>query len=182
MDPAAARGPSTRRLETLGAVVVIAAGTLLHDAYGWSGHVRPVGLVAPVNESVWEHLKLVLVPVIAYAGVEAVWITDRARLWWAKLVEVVMASVFIVAFFYTYTGALGVGSAVPVDIASYCVAVVGGQWVSERLLVGPGTWRPPLAASVAALGVLVVLFAVLTYAPPHVPLFRELSTGRYGPG
>ena len=39
-----------------GAAIVI-AGTLLHFVYGWSGRNLLVGLVSPVNESVWEHTK-----------------------------------------------------------------------------------------------------------------------------
>jgi uncharacterized membrane protein len=171
---------SLRRLETVGAVAVIVTGVLLHFAYGWSGGSRLVAAVAPANESVWEHLKLVLIPVLALGAVEARWVADRRRLWWAKLVEVLAASGFVVAFFYTYTGALGVHSMVAVDIASFLAAVAGGQWLSYRIITATG--RPaPLAVSVLALGLLVVGFGVLTFKPPHVPLFQEVSTGTYGP-
>lgn len=88
-----------------------------------------VAVIAPVNESVWEHLNLVLIPVVALGGVEAAWVVERGRLWWAKLAEVITASGFIVAFFYTYTGAFG----------------------------------------------------VVTFTPPHIPLFQEAATGAYGP-
>ena len=155
-------------------------GVLLHFAYGWSGGSRLVAAVAPANESVWEHLKLVLIPVLALGAVEARWVADRRRLCWAKLVEVLAASGFVVAFFYTYTGALGVHSIVAVDIASFLAAVAGGQWLSYRIITA--TSRPaPLAVSVLALALLVVGFGVLTFRPPHVPLFQEVSTGAYGP-
>jgi hypothetical protein len=168
-------------LEAGGAVAIVVAGTLLHFAYEWSGSNRLVGFFAPVNESVWEHLKLVLYPVLAFAVVEMKWIRDPARLWWAKLVEVVAAVVFITAFFYTYTGALGVESVVAIDIGSFVVAVVVGQWMSYRLVVMPEPPPLPLPASLAALGSLIVLFGVFTYAPPHLPLFQQTSTGVYGP-
>ena len=172
---------SFRRLETAVAVAVTVAGVLWHFVYGWSGDNRVVAAIAPANESVWEHLKLVLIPVVALAAVEALWVADRRRLWWAKLVEVVAASGFIVAFFYTYTGALGVDSVVAVDILSYVTAIAGGQWLSYRILTSPTARSAPLAVSAAALGLLVVAFGVLTFAPPHVPLFREVGTGTYGP-
>ena len=35
--------------------------------------------------------------------------------------------------------------------------------------------------SVAGLALVVVGFGVLTFTSPHVPLFREVSTGAYGP-
>lgn len=173
--------PPLRRLETAVAVAVTFAGVLWHFAYGWSGDNRAVAAIAPANESVWEHLKLVLIPVVALAAVESPWVADRRRLWWAKLVEVVAASGFIVGFFYTYTGALGVHSVVAVDILSYVAAIAGGQWLSYRILISPTARSAPLAVSAAALALLVVAFGVLTFAPPHVPLFREVGTGTYGP-
>ncbi len=165
----------------MGAIAVIVAGVLLHFAYGWSGGSRVVAVIAPVNESVWEHLKMVLIPVLALGAVEARWVADRRRLWWAKLTEVVAASAFIVAFFYTYTGAFGVHSIVVVDILSFLAAVAGGQWLSYRLIISPRSRPAPLAVSVLALVLLVLGFGVLTFAPPHIPLFQETATGEYGP-
>ena len=43
-------------------IVSIALGILLHFAYDLTNENRIIGLVAPVNESVWEHLKLILIP------------------------------------------------------------------------------------------------------------------------
>jgi hypothetical protein len=170
-----------RRMEALGAVAVIIAGVLLHFVYDWSGENRLLGAIAPVNESVWEHLKLVSTPVVLLGVVEAAWGVDRRRLWWAKLVEVVAASVFIVTFFYTYTGALGVGSHVAVDILSFLVAIAGGQWLSYRIIVSQRSRPASLQVSVTALALVVVGFAVLTFTPPHIPLFQDGVTGTYGP-
>lgn len=49
----------------VGVPVLFLAGTLLHFLYGLSGEFFLVGLLAPVNESVWEHLKLALWPINA---------------------------------------------------------------------------------------------------------------------
>lgn len=173
--------PSIRRLETVGAFAVIVAGVLLHFAYGWSGGSRVVAAIAPVNESVWEHLKLVLIPVLALGAVEARWVANRQRLCWATLAEIVSASGFIVAFFYTYTGAFGVQSIVAVDILSFLVAIAGGQWLSYRIITAERSWPVPLGVSAMALLLLLVGFGVLTFTPPTIPLFQEVATGSYGP-
>ncbi len=171
-----------RRLETIGALVIVVVGTFWHFVYDATGTRWVVGLVAPVNESVWEHLKLVLVPVLAYGLVESYWLRDPRRLWWAKLVEIVAASTFIVVFFYTYTGALGIDSVVAVDISSFVIAVLGGQWFSYRILTSRRRPPIPFVASILVLAGIVVAFAVLTHAPPHVPLFEDTTTHTYGPG
>ena len=50
--------------EIAGFVFVIIAGTLLHFVYHWTGQNRIVGLFSPVNESTWEHLKLLFTPML----------------------------------------------------------------------------------------------------------------------
>lgn len=172
---------SIRRAETIGAVAVFACGVMLHFVYDWSGGSRALAVFVPVNESVWEHLKLVVVPMAGFGLVETRWVADRRRLWWAKFVEVLVSASFIVAFFYTYTGALGVNSVVPVDVLSFFVAVVGGQWLSYRMITATGLPRVPRRVSVTGITLVLVAFGLLTFLPPHVPLFQEMGTGTYGP-
>lgn len=167
-------------METVGALAVVVSGVLLHFAYDAAGGIRVVAAFAPANESVWEHLKLVVVPVTLLGVVELRWVADRRRLWWAKLVEVAVASGFIVAFFYSYTGAFGVHSIVALDIASYFAAIAVGQWVSYRQISSSGR-VPPVRMSLAVTALVLAGFCALTFAPPHIPLFRETSTGAYGP-
>jgi len=47
-----------KRWHVIGAIWIIVVGSLLHFTYEWSGKSIIVGLFSPVNESVWEHLKL----------------------------------------------------------------------------------------------------------------------------
>ena len=48
----------------IGILFVAIFGTLLHFMYEWSGHKRFVSIFAAVNESTWEHLKLVFFPML----------------------------------------------------------------------------------------------------------------------
>jgi hypothetical protein len=95
-----------RRLAIAAGVVIVVAGTLLHFVYGWSGQNALAGLVSPVNESVWEHTKLLVVLVVAVGAVEAVLLHDVRRVAWAALVEAVLGALAIVAVF-TPTPGLG---------------------------------------------------------------------------
>lgn len=46
-----------------GIPILFLTGSLLHFAYELSGKNILIALIAPVNESVWEHSKMVLWPV-----------------------------------------------------------------------------------------------------------------------
>lgn len=41
----------------LGIAVISIIGSLMHFVYDWSGKAIIVGIIAPTNESIWEHLK-----------------------------------------------------------------------------------------------------------------------------
>ena len=45
-------------------------GTLDHFAYDWSGKSLPVGAFCAVNESTWEHMKLLFFPVLLFTAVQ----------------------------------------------------------------------------------------------------------------
>lgn len=54
----------TRYLILLGIPFISMVGSIMHFIYDWSGKLVLVGIIAPVNESVWEHLKLTFLPTI----------------------------------------------------------------------------------------------------------------------
>ena len=59
-----------KKLEIIGFFFVSIVGTLLHFAYEASGSNFIAGIFAPVNESTFEHLKLLFYPFIIYGIIE----------------------------------------------------------------------------------------------------------------
>lgn len=167
------------RVEATGAVFGVVLGTALHFTFAWSGSAAAAALFSAVNESPWEHLKLYLYPVLLYAVVEARVLGDLRGLLFAKLVQELTGMLFILAFFYTYTGALGVENVV-VDILSFVSAMALGYWVSHRLLVTMSRAPLPAWTSAIAIAGIVACFWIATFAPPHLPLFLDHTTSRYG--
>ena len=55
---------SSKRVMILAAIVVFVLGTLAHFVYDWSGQNSFIGLLTPVNESTWEHMKLLFFPML----------------------------------------------------------------------------------------------------------------------
>src|SRR5699024_5363380 len=68
-----------RRWEIAGFLLTGIAGPLLHFTYRWSGENRIVAAFSAVNESTWEHMKLLFVPVFLFPLVEMVVLTGRYR-------------------------------------------------------------------------------------------------------
>jgi len=163
-----------------GFVLISLAGSFLHFVFELSGEWLPAALVAAVNESVWEHLKLAFWPGLVYALVEWPFFGRRVKNFWtAKAVGLFAVPLVIVSLFYGYTAWAG-HNVLWLDISLFFLAVLVGQMLSCRILL-----RRPVASGIKIpAGILLVLmiaaFSLLTYFPPRCPLFQDPRTGRYG--
>ena len=129
---------STRRAvvgwELAGVAFIVALGSALHFAFAWTGYWQPVALVAAVNESIWEHLKLAFWPGLLWAAIERPNLDLKpSEFWAAKGIALLVPPAAIIAIFTTYTRILG-ENILFLDIATFVVAVVLGQIVSIWLL------------------------------------------------
>ena len=52
------------KFEIISTIFIMIVGTLLHFTFGWSNNNPLVGTFSAVNESTWEHLKLLFFPML----------------------------------------------------------------------------------------------------------------------
>ena len=92
----------------IGTVFTLIAGTLLHFAYDFFNEEDFVAIFSAVNESTWEHLKLLFFPVIIFAIAEYfLYGKNLSNFWTAKVTSLLAGMLSIVVMFYTYTGVIG---------------------------------------------------------------------------
>lgn len=95
------------QLQWIGFLTVGAAGVLLHFLYDW----LPFSFIAPfsgVNESTWEHMKLLFWPLFIFALVEgAIWKEKPETFYCIKLKGALLGLALIPIIFYTFNGAFG---------------------------------------------------------------------------
>jgi len=165
-----------------GFIVIGIAGSLLHFAYPRSNQSPLVAPWAPVNESIWEHLKLGYWGMLLFSAVEFPLAGKRWNNYaLSRIAAVLVQGVCIVAGFYVYTSLLG-DNVLWADISLYFVAVATGQYLAYWLMLKPDLGRIVATLSWWGLAALALLFAAMTYFPPEWPLFRDSLTGRYGLG
>lgn len=160
-----------------GALFIAVVGTAWHFVYGWSGENGMLGWIAPVNESVWEHTKLVAIPSLMWNAIAALRLSPRDRLPWAAFAEACTGPVVMVLGYYAYTAVLGRGWFV-MDIGLFFVSLAAGRLVNHRARVG-AFGVPGPAVSFVLIAAVIVGFAVLTVEPPDLPLFQEPPPGFY---
>ena len=145
------------------------AGAGLHFVYELCP-LPIVGLFAPVNESVWEHLKLFFWPFLAAAFVLTRGQADGQRAWSGFLLAELLMPLLCMGGFYTLTAGFGV-EALWVDLALYTVTMAAGfRLAYRRMMDGTAAWAAGvLVIAVGLYGAALILF---TMAPPLLPVFQ----------
>lgn len=155
-------------------------GTILHFLYEWSGDNKIIASFSAVNESTWEHLKLVFFPMLITTIVGFLVIgKDNKKFWCAKTIGIILAMSFIIVFFYTYTGIIGTNFAI-LDIGSFFVAVILGEYVAYKIMTND-EYKLKCNKRIAVIGLICILlcFIIFTYLPPHIGLFKDPISNGY---
>ena len=75
-------------------------GTLLHFTYKLSGDNQFVAIFSAINESVWEHLKLVFFPVLLTTIIGYFYLGKKIpNFLCSKVIGIIVSMLFIVVFF-----------------------------------------------------------------------------------
>ncbi len=168
-------------LEIIGTLFIIFLGTALHFTFASSGNNPVVGVFSAVNESVWEHLKLPFWPSIFWLLFLIRPTRNRiSNFFLAKAVGIILMLVIIPLVFYSYTAFTK--EILAIDIATFIIMVIVGQIVTNRLYKLEKRPRSRLTETVAItiIALLVILFIIFTFYPPHLSIFMDPETGHYG--
>ncbi|MGN1141668.1 MAG: DUF6512 family protein [Oliverpabstia sp.] len=148
-----------------GTVFVLVLGSLSHFFYEWSNYNFIIGLFSPVNESVWEHMKLVFFPMLLYSAISLPKLRNKYPCISSALLSgILIGTLLIPIIFYIYTGLLG-NHYLFLDIATFIVSVIIGFIAVYRLNLSckfkKYTWLLWILT-----GIFLILFFILSY--PHV--------------
>lgn len=170
---------SLRLWQLFGFGVTALGGTLLHFLYDWLGGSLWIAPFSGVNESTWEHMKLLFWPLLLYAVVQSFFFRDRKDFWCVKLRGILLGLALIPVLFYTYNGVVG-PSPDWLNITIFFISAAAVYLYETRLFEkGTVACKHPRAAA-CLLCLIGVLFGVFTFATPEIGIFRDPLTGTYG--
>ncbi|MBR2010528.1 MAG: hypothetical protein IKA06_02105 [Clostridia bacterium] len=165
--------------QLMGFAVTSLGGTLLHFLYEWLGEATWIAPFSGVNESTFEHMKLLFWPMVLYAIFESFFFRGLAGFWCVKLKGILLGLVLIPVIFYTYNGVIG-RSPDWINIAIFFIsAAIVYIYETRQLQKGTSSCKNPKLA-IGVLLVIAVLFVVFTFKTPEIGIFKDPLTGAYG--
>lgn len=153
-------------------------GVILHFLFDWTGQSVFVAPFSAVNESIWEHTKLLFFPMLLFAIIENIYVGKRYNNFWCIKFRGMLSSILLIpTLYYTINGVLG---STP-DIVNIAIFFVVNAWVyikeTRCFKKNNISCRFPVFY---VLTFLVLLFVLFTFLPPHIPLFQDPLTQTYG--
>lgn len=158
-----------------------ALGVLLHFVYEWSGGSVFAAVFSSVNESTWEHMKLLFLPLFLFSVVQVCLLGRNYPNFLAvRAISALAGLALIPILFYTYTGIIG-HNITWADITIFFLADFAAFLLDFRLLRQgrfSSGWQQILGLIV--LWGLAFCFVWCTFRPPLLPLWQDPVTGMFG--
>ena len=163
----------------MGFAVTSFLGTLLHFLYEWLGEAVWIAPFSGINESTWEHMKLLFWPTFLFAVVQSLFFRDKKDFWCIKLRTILSGLILIPVLFYTYNGVIG-KSPDWINIAIFFISAAILYMYETRLLNSEKmNCRHPRLALWTLIAI-AFLFVLFTFRTPEIGIFKDPLTGSYG--
>ena len=190
MDQKRGSLPAETRRRILGweiaaVVFIFLSGSMVHFAFELSNFSPAVAPFAAVNESIWEHLKMVFWPGLIFFAVQYYFLRNErcaAQFWTAKALCLFLMPFLIAAGWYGVVAITG-SHYFMVDIALFIFAILAAQFLSYTLLSRKIVTSPQPRLAWSVIFLIAFAFALFTFFPPKVSLFEHgtlENTGQYG--
>ncbi len=167
----------------MGFIAIFLLGSAFHFLYDLLGKSPIAAMFFATNESVWEHMKLLNTAALLWMAID--WrisgIEGRTRFFQARALSLPLSLLIIPAAFYLFKEAFQLENVI-LSIAILAASSFLYQWLAQRLERSLLASRARRVLAILALTAIFLLFAAFTFYPPHLSLFLDTSTGKYGPG
>jgi len=162
----------------IGALFATFAGSALHFVFEWAGRLKPVALIAAVNESTWEHLKIAFWPMLIFAVFEYfMYGKEKSNFLLAKAFSFYLVPIAIIGLFYGYTAIIP--DNLFFDIGIFVIAIILGYYFSYKIMSIEKKILPEWIPLILIL-LIILAFSLFTYFPPKMFLFLDPVSGGFG--
>lgn len=166
--------------QILGFIFTGIAGVILHFLFDWTNQSIAIAPFSAVNESIWEHMKLLFFPMLVVAIIKYRYIgEDYKNFWCVKLIGILLGVLLIPVLYYTINGIFGPAPDF-VNIAIFYIAAAISYALETWLFKHAMIYCKSPQKALGILAFIAVVFVVLTFAPPKIPLFEDPITHTYG--
>ncbi|WKZ31130.1 MAG: DUF6512 family protein [Candidatus Dojkabacteria bacterium] len=166
-------------VELIGIPIIFILGSFFHFLYKYGGKRPWMAIFSPVNESIWEHLKIAFYPALIFAIFQYILLNQSTlKFFSSEIIGIYVMILFILVAEWIYPRILGKNVLV-LDLAVFLIAIILGQLTSYFLYINTNFELPMWVILLVIFGQSII-FGILSFKPLRLPLFRDSVDGKYG--
>lgn len=167
------------KVEIIGAAAILAMGFVFHELYKITGNSL-IALICPVNESKWEHWKIVFWPMVIVSVFEYFILKkDISGFIFPLAVGIISFEAVTFGGIELYEAFAGKAH-LAVHISTFILGGIMGQGI-KYMLMSKFSYSSLLnGIALAIIAVHIAALAIFTFIPPQIEYFRDSITGKYG--
>lgn len=169
-----------RKIKIIGVFVIFTLSFISHFMYQWFPN-SIFSILFPVNESIWEHMKLLATPVLIFSVIEYI-IYRRKNIsfnnfWLSYAISIILGIIIYLIIYLPIDYIFGHSLIVSVIILFITFIIM--QVISYYIM----NYREINYSNIIGLGIIIILYIVfgyLTYNPIEIDLFYDTEKKIYG--
>ena len=168
-----------KKVKIIGIFIIFILCIFLHYLYDKIPNTL-TSIISPVNESIWEHMKLIYTSFIIYGMIEYIIIKNKTKInnFTIQLFLVPIIGIIIYLIIYLPIYHI-IGENLFISISLLFITIVFEEFLSYYFLTN-NTIKKQFITGLIGIILSYSLFGLLTYYPPETELFFDSQDNTYG--
>ena len=170
-----------KKVKIIGVIGIFILTFILHFLY----QVLPstfTAIFSPVNESIWEHQKMLFTSVILYGFIDYLMLKKFKVKYNNFYIALFVSAISIIPTFLIIYLPLyfKIGQSMFMNIAIMIIAIIVSQYISYKILSTRNNSYSKNLISIGLIGICFIVFSYFTYYPIKTKIFFDTEEERYG--
>ena len=158
---------------------LIIFGSLLHFTHDWIKKGVLLHIFSALNESTWEHMKLLIAPTILVGICQYIFLKQQYVNIFNSILILLVIELITIPLLYEILRLLVKKVPFPITILIFILSIVFGL-IAQYVMLNKGISIFSESISLILILLIVIKFGIFSYYPPKIFIFRDPVTGRYG--
>lgn len=160
---------------------IFALSFLSHFMYEWFPNIFN-SIFFPVNESIWEHNKMIFTTMIIWGIIEYFIISNHGKknfpvaLLSSTLVTIITNTLIFTPIYYL----MDMKDNIIITMIIYIISIIIGQYTSHKILKSNKIFSTLNTISLISIPIIFTIFGLLTYYPIKIGIFYDYPNNKYG--
>ncbi len=170
-----------KKVTIISVFAIFSLSFLSHFMYEWVPNVF-TSIFFPVNESIWEHNKMVFTTMMIWGLIEYFIISNHGKknfptaLLVSTLVTIITNTLIFTPIYYL----MDMKDNIIITMIIYIISIIIGQYVSHRILKSDNIFNTLNTVSLISIPLIFTIFGLLTYYPIKTGIFYDYPNNKYG--